>query len=156
MTIRIDGGRIVRALPCFQTAPFDEDRRDRLRILSDTELHLNSATTRVGSYGEDPTKSVVVEFDADADAVLSVQMKTPSEQTISAKLSDLAVDNVIEFTGVFTSESLLIHRLVGPGESSARVRWNDRRSDTDSVDWYYVRVTEQNGQMAWSSPIWVG
>ena len=37
-------------------------------------------TTRVGSYGEDPTKSVVVEFDADADAVLSVQMKTPLQQ----------------------------------------------------------------------------
>ena len=27
--------------------------------------------------------------------------------------------------------------------------------DGAGVDWYYVRVTQTNGQMAWSSPVWV-
>ena len=56
---------------------------------------------------------------------------------------------------MFTSESFIINRLIGPAEYTAQVRWLDARNATDS-DWYYVRVTQHNGQMAWSSPIWVG
>ena len=25
----------------------------------------------------------------------------------------------------------------------------------DRADWYYVRVTQEDGEMAWSSPIWI-
>ena len=42
------------------------------------------------------------------------------------------------------------------GEYSATVRWNDRRDPDDGPDWYYVRVTQHNGHVAWSSPVWVG
>ena len=69
---------------------------------------------------------------------------------------DLIDDNVVEFTGVFTSESYIVHRLVGQSEYSAQIRWQDQRPDANSTDWYYVRVTQNNGQLAWSSPIWVG
>ncbi|MGH7202628.1 MAG: DUF3604 domain-containing protein [Planctomycetaceae bacterium] len=156
MRVRIRGGRLLRAWPGFQSAPFDEDRRDRLRIVSETELHLQSATTRVDCYAEDPTKSLVVELEGGPDAVLSVQLSKPAEKTIEARLRDLREENVVEFTGVFTSESLIIGRLVGPTESAARIRWQDRRTERTPPDWYYVRVTQHNGHMAWSSPIWVG
>ena len=72
------------------------------------------------------------------------------------KLHDLIDDNLVEFTGVFTSESFIVQRLVAPQEYTASLRWNDRRKMSDSADWYYVRVTQHNGHMAWSSPIWVG
>ena len=39
---------------------------------------------------------------------------------------------------------------------SASLRWNDPRPKAKEPDWYYVRVTQHNGHMAWSSPIWVG
>ncbi|UCC30010.1 MAG: hypothetical protein JSU86_17650, partial [Phycisphaerales bacterium] len=65
-------------------------------------------------------------------------------------------DNVVTFTGVFTSESTIIHRLVGPSEYSADVRFHDPRPAADGPDWYYVRVKQHNGQLAWSSPMWVG
>ncbi|MEX0716841.1 MAG: hypothetical protein WD066_09650 [Planctomycetaceae bacterium] len=155
MTVRIDGGKFVRALPCYQCSPFDENRRDRLEFLSDTELRLRSPTTRAQAYAEDPTKAVVLEIDGTADATLTVALRSPSEQTISRKLVSLADDNHVEFTGVFTSESLILNRLIGPSEYSATVRWRDRRG-ADDADWYYVRVTQHNGHMAWSSPIWVG
>ncbi len=32
----------------------------------------------------------------------------------------------------------------------------DDEDDGRQADWYYVRVFETNGEMAWSSPIWVG
>lgn len=158
ITVQIDNGRILRALPCFQTAPFDEHRRDRLRIVADNEVRLQSATTRQGCYGEDPTKSVVLEVEGEADSVLTVRLASPREQTTSARLGDLAVDNVVEFTGVFTSESYILGRLIAPGEYTANLRWTDNRPHSAGApaDWYYVRVTQHNGQMAWSSPIWIG
>jgi hypothetical protein len=31
----------------------------------------------------------------------------------------------------------------------------DDEDNGDSLNWYYVRVFQSNGEMAWSSPIWV-
>jgi hypothetical protein len=156
MTITIDGGRFLRATPCFQAAPFDENLRDHLRVVSDTEIHVDSNTTRVNCFAEDPTKGVVLELEGKPDAELTVKLRKPTEQSVRSKLADLRDDNVVTFTGVFTSESWIIERLVGPSEFAASIRWQDRRTEGGEGDWYYVRVTQHNGHMAWSSPIWVG
>lgn len=156
MTVRIEGGKFRRALGCFQSAPFDESLRDRLRVVSEREIHLESNTTREECFAEDPTKSLVVELEGGPEAVLSVQLRKPVEQTVRARLADLIEDNVVTFTGVFTSESYIIHRLVGPGEYAANIRWHDRRDPSSGSDYYYVRVRQHNDQLAWSSPIWVG
>lgn len=156
MSVKLEGGKFIRVLPCFQAAPFDEDLRDKLQVVSENELRLLSHTTRVNCYAEDPTKSLVCELDGGPDSTLTVKLRKPVEQTVRARLRDLIDDNVVTFTGVFTSESYIINRLVGPSEYSATVRWRDRQPDTSSPDWYYVRVTQHNGQLAWSSPVWVG
>jgi len=155
-TIRISGGRFLKAVPCFQSAPFEEDLRDKLHIKSPTEIHLQSYTSRVKCFSEDPTKAVVCELEAGPDAELSLELRAPTEQRIRTRLADLVDDNVVTFTGPFTSESTIIHRLVGPAEYSGKFRFSDRRPGRNEADWYYVRVTEKNGHMAWSSPIWVG
>jgi hypothetical protein len=154
MTLRLSKGQFRRALGCFQAAPFAEDLRDRLTLVSPTEIKLQSPTTRVKAYAEDPTKSLVLDIDAQGDTELTVELRSPARQTITTRLSRLIKDNVVEFTGVFTSESLVVHRLVGPGEYEANIRWHDRRT-SKATDYYYVRVTQHNGHMAWSSPIWV-
>lgn len=155
--IAIQGGRFLRAWPCFQSAPFDEELRDRLEFVSDSELHLVSHTTREDCFGEDPTKALICELDAGADAELTVRLRKPIDQVVRARLVDLASDNVVTFTGTFTSESFILHRLVGPSEYAASIRWHDRRSaDETGADFYYVRVRQHNAQMAWSSPVWVG
>lgn len=155
MTVSIDGGRFTQAIPCFQSGPYEEEMRDRLRAVSVRELHLKSFTSRVKCYAEDPTKSLVCEVDGNADSTLTIKLRDPIEQTVSAKLADLIDDNIVTFTGVFTSESYIVSRLIAPSEYSASVKWADTRADAPA-DWYYVRVTQDNGQMAWSSPIWVG
>ena len=157
MRLRIQGGRFVNAIPCFQTAPFDEQRRDSLRLVDAGHLHLTSHTSRVGAFAEDPTKAVILEIDAvRADAALTLEIERPSKQQISTPLRDLQRDNAIHFTGPFTSESFILERLVGPSDCTATLRWHDRRPGRTSADWYYVRVLQHNNQMAWSSPIWVG
>jgi hypothetical protein len=127
-----------------------------MRLISEQEIQISSFTSRVKCYGEDPTKSIVMELEGGPDAALSVSLRKPIEQQVQSTLGDLRDDNVVTFTGVFTSESYIIERLVGPTEYSATIRWNDRRPRSKQADWYYLRVTQHNGQQAWSSPIWVG
>jgi len=155
MTIKLEKGRFTKALRCFQSAPFEETLRDRMRIVSPQEIHLQSNTTRENCYGEDPTKAVILALDAEPEAVLEVELRQPAKQVIRTKLSKLLENNVVTFTGPFTSESFIIHRLVTPDESSASIRWQDRVSPK-GPDCYYVRVTQANGHLAWSSPIWLG
>ncbi len=157
LTLRVDKGRFTGVWPCWQAAPFDEQRRDRLTIVSERELMLQSPTTRVQAYAEDPTKSLIVEIEGTAESSLVVQLRQPAPMTVRRTLAELAEENAVEFTGVFTSESFIVHRPVAVDEFSARIRFRDqRRQRPDTPDWYYVRVTQHNGHMAWSSPIWVG
>jgi hypothetical protein len=83
-------------------------------------------------------------------------MRSVSRKVITARLTDLIESNVVTITGTFPSESFIIERLVGPSESNARVRWQDRRPRGGTADYYYVRARQHNGQVAWASPIWVG
>ncbi len=133
-----------------------EDFRDRLTVVSPTELRLESPTTRPGSYREDPTKAIVCELSANPDAELVVELRQPSRQVVTARVRALVENNVVTFTGPFPSESFVIERLVSPSQCNARIRWQDRRTRADGTDYYYVRVRQHNGQVAWSSPIWVG
>jgi hypothetical protein len=83
-------------------------------------------------------------------------MLLPTRQTVRRRLADLLQDNVIKFTGGFTSESYIVHQLIGPARYEASVRFDDKRPAGREADWYYIRVTQDNGHLAWSSPIWVG
>ncbi len=156
ITLRIHGGRFHRAVPCFQSAPFEEKLRDRLRIVSPTEIELTSYTSRDKCFSEDPTKAIVLELEARPDAVLELEVRKPCEQTVRASLGDLIRDNRVTFTGGFTSESHILHQLIGPAQYTAEFRYLDQRPADASCDWYYVRASETNGHLAWSSPIWVG
>lgn len=154
--VKIDGGRFVRAIPCFQSGPYEEDLRDSLRIVSPTEIHVQSYTSRVRCYAEDPTKAMVCELEGTPESVMSVEMRTPVTQKVRRRLSELVRDNLITFTGGFTSESYVLHRLIGPARYETTVRFHDKARAGEQTDWYDVRVIQENGHMAWSSPIWVG
>jgi hypothetical protein len=156
MTIRIHGGTFHRAAGCFQNAPFGEDFRDKLTLLSPAEIRLESPTARSGAHREDPTKSIVCDLEAKPDGELTVEIRSPSRQVVTARVRDLVENNVVTLTGAFPSESFIIERLVSPSESSARIRWLDRRPERGGSDYYYVRVRQHNGHVAWASPIWVG
>jgi hypothetical protein len=156
MSIRLHGGTFQRAQGCFQNAPFGETFRDKLTLVSPTEIRLESPTARPGAYREDPTKAVVCDLEGRPEAELTVEVRQPVKKVITARLSDLIDSNVVTITGTFPSESFIIERLVGPNESSARVRWQDRRPQSGTADYYYVRARQQNGHVAWASPIWVG
>jgi hypothetical protein len=157
MKIQLKGGRFRDVVPCFQAGPFDESRRDRVRMIGPQAIQLESHTSRVKAFAEDPTKALVMEIEAlKPDASLTLEIAEPISTSFTASLRQLQQDNLIQFTGGFTSESYLLERLVGPDHFKAEQRWNDSRLNSAGADFYYVRVLQHNNQMAWSSPIWVG
>ncbi len=155
MSVRIRKGRFLGLDRCFQSGPYVEELRDRARQTGEREIRLSSFTSRRQAYLEDPTKAVVLDLEADAEAVLEIELRKPAAMTVEVPVRELLRDNRVTFTGVFTSESFVIHRLVGPEESSARVRWEDTRPAA-GPEAYFVRVRQHNNHWAWTSPIWVG
>jgi hypothetical protein len=145
---------MLRHMPCFQSGPFDEERRNRVVEFSPDGCRWESYTCREGSFAETPTNAVVLELEGDADATLELELESPAPISLSLKLGDLARSSVIEFTGDFPCESIVVHRLVP--EPMCKARYSCADEGGDSGDYYYARVTQANGHMAWSSPIWVG
>jgi hypothetical protein len=155
-TITLRPGRFTGFERCFQTGPFSEELRDKARQTKADTIEVRSFTSRKEAYLEDPTKSIVCRMEAEKNAQLTVTLKSPVETSWSFALDELSRGSQVEFTGGFTSESLCLHRLVFPREAEARITWEEEREATGGADWYYVRVREHNGQLAWSSPVWVG
>jgi hypothetical protein len=151
--VSVSGGRILSASPHFQSHPFDENRRDRVTRRTGG-IEVVSFTARQGAFEERPTKDVVVEIQGAPDAELILTMVQPKEMTVRTKLKELAVSNDVVFTGEFSAESVKLHRLVFAENYTAGFSFQDRQSG-GGTDWYYVRVAQTNGGMAWSSPVWV-
>jgi hypothetical protein len=42
--------------------------------------------------------------------------------------------------------------LTGLGTPDTRLRWTD---PAEQPAWYYIRAFQTDGEMAWSSPIWI-
>ncbi len=154
VTVKISGGKIRKATPFFQAGPFDENRRDRIVERDDDSVRVQVYTSRLQAFEDAATKGVVLHLEGGANAKLEVKLQKPTDLTLTRTLGELAENNEIEFTGPFTSESFLVHRLVTPDLFRCRFTHADRGRE-GSNDWYYARVTQANGHQAWSSPIWV-
>ncbi len=153
-TVTLTNGKLLSVTPCFQSGPFDEARRNRILARSANSCRFQLYTSRKDAFEERPTNAVILHLAGRRDTRIELALTRPSRVTIRKTLAELAANNEIEFTGPFTSESLVMHRLVTPDLFRANFRFSDR-GRRGSSDWYYVRVTQANGHQAWSSPIWV-
>ncbi|MCY4586527.1 MAG: DUF3604 domain-containing protein [Bryobacterales bacterium] len=153
-TITVTNGKIASLTPCFQSGPFDEDRRDHVVERKESSCRVRLFTSRKQAYEEKPTKSVLLEIIGGRDAVIRLAVSKPAPLQFQRTLGELAENSEVEFTGPFTAESVLIHRLVTPELYNARFRHSDY-GRAGRADYYYVRATQANGHQAWSSPFWV-
>ena len=51
-----------------------------------------------------------------------------------------------DFKHVYTTE---------PRRQEVRLKWQDNEVERGKASWYYVRVEQEDGQLAWSSPMWI-
>ncbi len=150
----LKGGRILEYQPCFQSGPLEEERRNLVTQTGENTLRIQSYTSRRQALAEKPTNAVVLKVQAEPESLLEIRTSKPSKKGIRKKLSGLAGANDIVFTGPFPDESILIHRLVPQAQARSSFTVADENGG-DKEDWYYLRVVQSNGHMAWSSPIWI-
>jgi hypothetical protein len=150
--LKVENGTLLRHYPCLASHPYDEERRHRFEGAQNT-LGVTSYTSRSGAFGGNPNQAVVLEIDAKAGASLGLGLTEPCVREQKIALSDLATKSVEGHTGAYPSESYQVHRLVPAALS--------KLSKTVSLDvgdeatFIYLRVTQRNGHMAWSSPVFI-
>jgi hypothetical protein len=150
----VSDGKIISATPCFQSGPFDEERRNKITAIDDESCDVVSYTSRMQAYEESPTNSIILEIQGSPKTKLTTTLIQPIQMAITKSLEQLAESSDTEFTGPFTSESMLLHRIVFSENYRTEFEFTDKRG-TEETDWYYVKVVQSNGSVAWSSPIWL-
>ncbi|HPN35680.1 MAG TPA: DUF3604 domain-containing protein [bacterium] len=152
--IKISDGALLDVHPCFQSGPFSEEKRNRIKNKTAAGCSVQSYTSRREAFAENPTNAVVLCLSGNSETRISLTVHQPQPHAFEKSLAEFAQHNDILFTGPFPAESLRIQPLVFSAHYQTEFSFNDR-ADTDEVHWYYVRVLQKNGQLAWSSPVWV-
>ncbi|MGC9347933.1 MAG: DUF3604 domain-containing protein, partial [Anaerolineae bacterium] len=101
LSASLSEGTITAYVPCFQSGPFDEDRRDRVIERDEQTIRWQSFTSRRQAFAEDPTKAMLLEVAAPGDAQLTITARrqvhesVPGGCEITCQLSDLVDRNRI-------------------------------------------------------------
>ncbi|MBI4873746.1 MAG: DUF3604 domain-containing protein [Acidobacteria bacterium] len=152
--IRVEGGKLEDVQPCFQSGPLEEGRRDRIFERTAAGARVQSFTALRQQFEDVSQKAVVLKLRGGPGTRLTFDLSAPKRVSLASTLGELAESGEALFTAEFPRESALVHRLVF--EDHYRTAFTVRdRGDGRQADWYYVRVVQANGQLAWSSPIWV-
>lgn len=152
--VKVVNGKILSATPCFQSGPLDENRRNIITHQDEINCRFRSYTSRTDAFEERPTNSIILEIQGSPETELDMSLTMPSSADRKILFKELAESNDIFFTGDMTSESVMIHRIVFKDNYFAEFDFMDK-SKTNETDFYYVRVIQSNGSLAWSSPVWV-
>ena len=150
-TVSFGGAKILEIEPCWQSAPLTEDRRHRITNKSASGFSLESYTSRRRCLFNRDTHSIVMKVQGSPGDFLTINIRQPEEKRIDVKLSELLKGD--EAWRV-KRNSLKIHRIIPEVNAKTAFTITDDNSG-DHVDWYYLRVFQKNGQLAWSSPVWV-
>jgi hypothetical protein len=152
--IKVEGGELVDAEGCFLAGPLEEDRRDRIVRRDRSGLSLVSFTALRQQIDDYSQKAVVLKLRGTPSTKLTFALDAPRKCGLSVTLGQLAESSEPLFTGEFPHESALIDRVVFEENYKTSFAFDDVGA-AGEMNWYYARVTQANGQMAWSSPIWV-
>ena len=160
MSLEVEGGRIVEAMPCFRSRPFREDSRPGIKALRDRWCTWEAQTTQryaeegVQCFEDSNCQGMALEIAGPPETRLVLQITEPVKKQIVMTLAELAERNHLESLGIPRGEWVVLHRLVLPHEYGVDATVTDSQPSRHT-DYYYVRTTQANGQMAWTSPIWV-
>jgi hypothetical protein len=178
-SVGVKGGTLRNAVPCFTSDPFDEQRRKKFVEINDQSCSWQSHTsrggvfsTRNGSTACSANDAICLEIEGTADTWIDLDIHCQTRQSIMATPSDWSIANagssqtksyklgeLLEGRDGFRMGAapswVLVHRALD--SSSYAVKGTYQYSgDSGAPAYYYLRVIEENGQMAWTSPIWFG
>jgi hypothetical protein len=162
-TLEVRQGQLAAFRAYFDNRHTEFARRDtkngnRLEFLTETrgrpdvlELDLEEAS---------PSTSIEIRLEETTESGASPAVMRPAA-TIAASVVNLAFSDlqdgvVLKEVGVRPFRDTVSLELVDPGAArDLEIDFSDR-GEARAGDYYYVRVTQLNGNRAWSSPVWVG
>ncbi len=153
-TITVEGGRIEDVEPCFTSGPMDEFRRDRILERDERSVHVRSFTALKQQIDDYSQKALVLRVQGDVDTKVTVTCTRPTKCSLTQTFGELTESNEMLFTRPFPWESAMLHRVAFAENYETSFEVEDEDAG-EGLNWYYVRVIQANGEMAWSSPIWV-
>jgi hypothetical protein len=160
MHLDVDGGRIVAAMPCFRSRPFVETDRPGITALDEKRCSWEALTTQryaeqgVQCFEDSNCQGVALEIVGTPETRLLLQLVEPVDKQVVVSLGELAQRSRLESIDLPRGEWVVLHRLVLPHEYQVEATVTDTHPGSQT-DHYYLRTTQANGQMAWTSPIWV-
>jgi hypothetical protein len=136
------------------TGPLDEKRRDKIVSQTEKEVRVKSYTALKQQVDDYSQKAMVLRIEGTPETKVTVACERPTKCALTQTLGQLAKSNEMLFTAPFPWESAMLHRVVF--EENYRTQFSvEDEDDGGGVNWYYVRVVQANGELAWSSPVWV-
>jgi len=150
--LQLTGARLLRHFPCLTSGPFDEDRRHRLSRKEDG-LHIVSYTSRKDAFLNNPNQAVVLEVLPEPDAEISVELRAPAPMQRRFRIADLLQRSAEVHTGAYPCESFQLHHAVT--QSQSHMKKKHTLAAPKQPSFLYLRVTQKNGQMAWTSPVFI-
>jgi hypothetical protein len=117
----------------------------------------NAVNFRTRTFGNptpstDATQSISIELEGTSQTSLKIAANGTEREF---QLAQLLEGSDSFHLGGFLTAAVRVHRISTEPEYVANLEYRDDE-DAQQGDWYYVRVAQQNGQWAWTSPIWVG
>jgi hypothetical protein len=169
LAVDVPGGRVVGVEPCF-TAPGQRLEPPGRDVAA---WHVSVPPRECNSTPN--AQGVIVELEADTDAALglsidgqrrTVPVSDALRRTAVIPLMDESRERIRDTFDLSQSEvpnpdpyyhnahKVLLSQADPETSYKTRVEWVDEHPEP-GTNTYYVRVSQDNGQMAWSSPIWV-
>lgn len=171
-------GEITQVQACFHADPFDEIRKKRITERGKDSCRWQSHTSRGGLFTTrssstpcSPTDAITLEISGTNQTRIDLEVTCGTRKSLFATLTDFKLSNAVDtqkasctmgqlLTGgsglMFNQLGTFVkmHRAVPPALYRVS-RTYPLPDKTNRPSYYYLRVTQENGQMAWSSPIWI-
>jgi len=175
--LQIEDGRLQQVVPCFTSDPFDEQRRKRVQTEDASgctwESHTSRGgifTSRNGATAPSANDALCVEVNGSEKTRLTIAFDCTTHKSLLATGPDLMISphlghvertfsiaQLLEGRQGFKVEGMptwvLAHRAVPPHRYTMTGGYHHPAGEAAC---YYLRVTQENGQMAWASPLWLG
>ena len=174
--VEVENGVLEQAVPCFSSDPFDEHRRKRIEARGERSCSWRSHTSRGGmltsrngnisNRANDAlclqvrgTAATRIVLDMDCQTHTSL-VATGPDWSLSSRLgrleAEFTVGELLEGRrGLRLEEvptSVVVHRAIPQGQYTVEGAYTENLKEPAC---YYLRATQENGQMAWASPIWI-
>jgi len=164
--LSIKNGKIRVFQTCFAGAI--EDKKNSLIREEKKDYCRWTSTTRGNIFLKDDSESILFDIEGKLDSKLLLMMRTENfrkEKILTMR--EVLQRSYIEYLEdiPYTNDGSYWHRLKLPGKFKIHkgVLYKDLqkvlniidKKQEKKTDYYYVRILQKNGQVAWSSPIWV-